>query len=274
MVCIRDDVMSVYDINQNVLQSVYGLTGNAISKAYDINGIEVYSGVTFLDSSIVTNVYTSSITAQPQGGCIDDDGNIYVCFYSEGKFRKYNISTGSLTEVSFTPNAYGHANGMTYNPNTEYFYVASMKNTGEVYVFDASFNLVDTLYAKDANDTIFNCWNIAYDRIGRRFITMRNGTIYFFDDNFDLIKTRTYLLSDWPDTRQDIETDGRFIYAISYSDNLINVFAFSGALVKTISNSAFSGEPESMCYDWENDIYYIEGKSTYYLIRQAEFIEQ
>ena len=48
----------------------------------------------------------------------------------------------------------------------------------------------------------------------------------------------------------------------------------SGDLVKMISNTAFTGEPESMCYDWINDNYYIEGKSSYFVIRQAEFIEQ
>lgn len=266
--------MSVYNINGDVLSVVYDVNGNALSHCYDINGNELMGNTpTFFDSAIITDIYTSSITSQPQGGCIDDDGNVYVCFYSVGKFLKHNIGTGTNTEVSFTPNAYGHANGMAYNPNTDYLYLASMNNTGEVFVFDKSFNLVDTLYARDENGNVFNCWNIAYDRTHQRFITMGgSGKIFFMDDNFEYITHSTYVPSEiWPYTAQDIETDGSFIYAIGYDPNTIAVVDLGGNLVKMISNTSFSGEPESMCYDWINDKYYIEGKSTYYVIREAVF---
>ena len=265
--------MIVYDVEGNALSVAYDVEGNALSAVYDVEG-NLLDGVVFADETTITDVYTSSITQQPQGGCIDDDGNVYVCFYSIGKFLKYNVSSDASTEYSFTAGGYGHANGMAYNPNTGYLYLASMKSTGEVYVFDTYCNLVDTLYAKDGSNNVFNCWNIAYDRIGQRFVVMHSGVIYFFDDDFDLITTGTYNVNDWAETRQDIETDGTYIYALSYNPNKICVFTMDGHLVKQITNTAFSGEPESMCYDWINDIYYIEGKSTYYVIRRVEFIEE
>lgn len=263
--------MRAYDVNGNLLTSVYDVEGNALSAVYDVAG-NLLDGVVFADETTITDVYTSSITSQPQGGCIDDSGNVYVCFYSAGKFLKHNISSGTNTEVSFIANAYGHANGMAYNPNTGYLYLASMNDTGEVFVFDTSLNLVDTLNALTGDGTPIPCWNIAYDRIGGRFITLHSGVIYFYDDNFELLDTGSYNITDWAETRQDIETDGTYIYALSYRSNKICVFDMSGHLVKQIVNTAFSGEPESMCYDWINDIYYIEGKSTYYVIRRAEFI--
>ena len=263
--------MIVYDVEGNALSTAYDVEGHALSAVYDVEG-NLLDGVVFADETTITDIYTSSITQQPQGGCIDDDGNVYVIFYSIGKFLKHNIGTGTDTQASFTAGGYGHANGMTYNPNTGYLYLASMKSTGEVYVFDKSFNLVNTLYARDGGGTVFNCWNIAYDRIGNRFIVMSNGTIYFFDDSFDLISTGSYTVSDWAETRQDIETDGTYIYALSYNPNKICVFNMNGHLVKQITNTAFSGEPESMCYDWTNEIFYIEGKSSYYVIRKAEFV--
>lgn len=265
--------MSIYDVNGNPLPTIYDVNENPLLTCYDINGNPI-TLVQFLDSATVTNVYTSSVTAQPQGGCIDDDGNIYVCFYAEGKFRKYNINSGTLTEASFTPNAYGHGNGMAYNPNTGYLYLASMKNTGEVYVFDKSFNLIDTLYARRNTGVVYSCWNITYDRNTRRFISLDSSKIYFYDDNFDYIDYVPYPENTaWPSTAQDAETDGEFIYCVSYNQNYISVVDMRGHLVKTISNTAFSGEPESMCYDWINDKYYIEGKSTYFVIREVVFKE-
>lgn len=264
--------MIVYDVEGNALSVAYDVEGNALSVAYDVEG-NLLDGVVFADEATITDVYTSSRTQQPQGGCIDDDGNVYVCFYNLGKFLKYNIVSEESTEYSFGSMVYGHANGMTYNPNTGFLYLASMNTTGEVYVFNTSCVLVDTLYAKNDDDEVFPCWNIAYDRLHQRFIVLHNGVIYFFDDDFDLISTVTYNVSDWANTRQDIETDGTYIYALSYNPNKICVFDMNGHLVKQIVNTAFSGEPESMCYDWINEIFYIEGKSTYYVIRQAVFIE-
>lgn len=260
----------IYEVDGSLLATAYDATGNALGAVYDIDG-NLIDGTVFSDATIITDVFVSSLTQQPQGGCIDDDGNVYVCFYNVGKFLKHNINTGAESQKTFSGGIYGHANGMAYNPNTNYLYLASMNDTGEVFVFDKSFNLVDTVYAKNGDGTAFNCWNIAYDRIRQRFVVMSAGIIYFFDDDFELISTGSYAVNDWAETRQDIETDGTYIYALSYNPNKICVFDMYGHLIKQIINTAFSGEPESMCYDWVNDVYYIEGKSSTYVIREAVF---
>lgn len=267
--------MSFYDVNGNALNVAYGVSGNALASVYDVNG-NLLNDDPFNDNATITNIFTSSTTLQPQGGCIDSE-NICSCLYKSGSFIKYNIQTG--TETIITPpqasgtEPWGHANGMTYNPNTGYYYVASQNSTGEVYVFDSSFNLVNTLIAKDSNDNVFNCWNICYDRLTGRFITFSSGTIYFFSDNWTLVNTGVYDPNDWALTRQDIETDGEYIYALSWNPNKLCVFDMQGNLIKQISCTAFNGEPEALCYDWNTDNFYIEGKDSYYVIRQAVFKE-
>ena len=266
--------MSIFNINGTPLSSAYNINGVSLTSAYDIDGNEVLTGeVSFLDNAIITDVYVSSTASQPQGGCIDDDGNVYVCFYSAGKFLRYNINTGASLEKSFTPNAYGHANGMTYNPNTEKLYLASMNDTGEVFVFDKSFNLVDTLYARDANGNVFTCWNIAYDRNSEQFITIagyEGGCIRFFDNSFNYVTQNLFTFDNWGATRQDLETDGTYLYGVSWNPNKIFVLDFQGNVIKEIGNSAFTGEPESLCYDWIQRRFYIEGISSTYVIRSAE----
>ena len=265
--------MSVYDKDGTILNTVYDVDGDEIVSVYDVNG-NLLETVIFDDSTTITNIFTSSSTAQPQGGCMDADGNVVSIFYRTGEFRSYNVSTGIETVYStFGYETYGHANGMTYNPNTGYFYIASQNNTGEVYVLDDSFQLVETLIAKKPDDTVFNCWNICYDRISQRFITVSGNNLYFINDDWEIVDTKSFVKNDWATTRQDIETDGEFIYCVSWSPNKLFVFTMNGTLVKEISNTGFGGEPEAICYDWDTGNFYVEGKDTYYVIRQAVFKE-
>lgn len=254
--------MSLYNIDGEEVNTLYDIDGNQVVTAYDIDG-NLIPLISFRDSALVTDVFTSTISVQPQGGCIDDDGNVYVCFYHAGKMLRHNIITGAELETSFTPDAYGHANGMAYNPTTDRLYLASMNTTGEVYVFDKSFNLLDTLYARNDAGNIFTCWNIAYDRKRNRFISMSGNKMMFFDNEFNFLSYVPYVSSEiWPYTAQDIETDGDFVYAVGWDSNHISVVGMNGDLVKMIANTAYTGEPESLCYDWMNGKYYMEGKNS------------
>ena len=262
----------IYDINGNAISTLYNVSGGVLSSVYDVDG-NLIDGTAFTDETTVTNTYTASYTWQPQGGCVDDDGNLCSAFPTVGKFVKHNLSTGTETQYNFTANTYGHMNGMTYCPLNERFYVASQNNTGEVYVFDKSFTLKDTIIAKDGSNNIFNCWNIAFNQNTSQFICMSgNGDLRFMDSDFVFVKQVSFDINDWVNTHQDIETDGNYIYAVSYNANAICVFDFLGNTIKEISNTAFTGEPESLCYDWENDLFYMEGKDSYYVIRKTEFI--
>lgn len=267
--------MSIYNINGQYKSTAYDINGNLLSVVYDINGNAIPL-ISFLDSATITDVYTSSITWQPQGACVDDDKNVYVCFYNAGKFLKYNLDTGANEQYSFTANGYGHANDATYCSNTGLIYLTSMETNGKVYALDPStgMTLIDTYIVNGKNNTPSQIWCLAYDRNTERFIAFdTNNDMLFYDQNFNLIsyKNAPNLSSIWPATRQGMETDGTFIYAISYQPNLINVIDMNGKLVKHISCSNFSGEPETMCYDWINNKYYIEGISTYYTIKEAAF---
>lgn len=265
--------MAIYDLGGNIIQSAFGVEGNALSQAYDINGNALMSNIVFDDSTTVTNVYTSTINAYPQGGCMDDDGNLCACLLTTSQFIKHNIATGNDVLYSFTPDAYGHGNGMAYNPNNERFYVASMKDTGEVYVFNKSFTLVDTLYPKDSSDNTYVSFNICYNRFTKQFIILaEDNYIRFYDDNFDLVSQVAFDISEWKYTRQDSETDGNYIYAVSYNPNALFVFDFEGNMIKEISNTGFGGEPENLCYDWHGK-YYMSGKDSRFVIRRLEFIE-
>ena len=268
--------MSVYDINGNSIFSYYDSIGTSVSSLYDVNGTLITGGggKTFDDSTTVTTIFQESIDGIPQGGCIDSNQNVYVCIYNKGYFVKYNLATEAESKPTYTSGAYGHANGMTYNPNTGYLYIAGMSNSGNVYKLDTSLNLIETLYARDRNNQAFNCWNIAYDRLSRRFITMSGGVIYFMNDSFVCTSTATYTESEWTDTRQDIETDGEYIYCVSHNPAIIHVFSMSGTHIKAITNSGFAGEPESLMYDWTNDIFYMEGLSNGLAIRRTDFIEE
>lgn len=266
--------MGAYDVNGGSLLGCYGILGDLLNTAYDIYGnpLEDEPEVIFADEATTTDVYISASTSQPQGGCIDDDKNVYICLADDKKFLKYNIDTGIETQTSIVPSI-GHGNGMTYNPYTECFYVAAMTNDGTVRVFDKSLNWVNTLYATDENGTPFICWNIAYDRRHRKFITIYNRKMFFMDDNFNYVKHVACAEAEaWPNTAQDLETDGNYVYCIGSWGSTIGVLSMNGTFIKLIP-LAFSSEPESMCYDWVNNDYYVEGKSGTCVIRQTEFIE-
>ena len=260
----------IYNKNGITLVTAYDYQGTAASMVYDVDGNPLLD--VFDSSTTLSTIYTSTITSQPQGGCTDGNGNIYTCFPSVGIFSKYNINTGVEITANFTAGAYGHGNDMTYNPNTGYLYLTAMESDGRVLVLDTSFNLVDTIYLMDDNGEPTTCWNISYDRVHEWYVTINAyGPIYYYDENFNIIKTAAYTQSDWPTTHQNAETDGKYIYAVSYNPNNIYVFTMDGGLVAQISNTGFTGEPEALMYDWTNDVFYIEGKATNYVIRSVEF---
>lgn len=255
--------MSVYDVSGNTINSFYDANGATKSDLYDVDGnlITSQEEFVFLDNTILTTVYTNpSLNQVSQGGCIGADSNVYVVFHDAGIIENYNLKTEAEKQYTFTGGAYGHANGMTFNPNTGYLYIAAMKGTGEVYVLEPStMELVDTVYAKDGNGTAFSCWNIAYDRLTRQFLTISGLNLHFYNDSFQYVKTLQHeFTADYVGTRQDIETDGHYIYCVTDLPMNIHVLHMDGTYVKCISNSGFVGEPESLMYNWETGLFYLE----------------
>ena len=149
---------------------------------YDVYGNILYGNINDLLSVAKYKEIYSTSSGQTQGSCIDDSGNIYTAQYSAGKWVKYNIYSGSESTYSFTGGTYGHMNDLAYNPNNGYIYCASMNNTGEVYIFNPSnMNLVNTVYALDANGNPYGMSNLAFNRNTNQFVSIysNNQEMYF-----------------------------------------------------------------------------------------------
>ncbi len=257
--------------------AVFDYTGLEIDHFFDYEGTEIPVGGGLPSPNVVdteadtTLLWTANHNTSVQGSCIDDSGNLYAIYYRRGSIAKYNVltKTGGVTTGAFESEAYGHANGMCFNPNTGYLYIAASL-TGECYVLDPSdYSLVDTLYALDENDEPYYFWNICYDRKTRQFITFANGNIIRrYNDNFELVLSGTYE-SGWQSTYQDIETDGDYIYCCSTHVNVtgqtgvadaVYVFTMDGKFVTSFVLDNQTEELEDICYDWNTGLWY----ATYY----------
>lgn len=227
---------------------------------YDVNGNPLISYLG--DRMTSRTVYTSGTTGQSQGSCIDDDGNIYTVYYQAGKITKYNIYTKQETVYTFTANAYGHANDATFCPETGLVYVASMNTTGEVYALDPANNMaLDTTYiAKGSGGSAVQIWDIAYDRRTGQFIAFdTNNNLLRYDTSFDLVSSTSIegLSTKWPATRQGMDTDGIYIYFLSYDPNVVNVVDMSANIVATYELD-ISSEPETLVYDWNTGMMFVQ----------------
>ena len=253
---------------------LYGVNGEAVSGVYTVDGTPIsisdIPSPNIVDDAVSYEIFRSTTTGQTQGYCMDNSGNIYGIYYKLGKFVRYNVDTKTETIFNtFTSGSevYGHANGMAYNPYTDRIYIAPSLNTGEVYVINpTTLELDTTLYAYQADGvTPINVWNICYNRTARKFICLSQGTIYFYNDNFTLASTASYTVEDWKLTRQDIETDGEYIYAssayvtvsgVAGVDNAVYVFTMDGELVGTSVFDNQTDELEDVCYDWRTGLFY------------------
>lgn len=248
------------------MDTIIDKNGRHVSSLYDSqgNGLDVgdaYSLPNLLPICEFTQIFQSAQTGQTQGSCIDDNGNIFTIYHSSGKISRYNIYSKEESIITFTPNAYGHANDATYNPNTGYIYVAPMLDTGEVYILDPQNDmaLVDTVYAYKPNGSSLIVWNIAYNREIRKFVILHAGFIYLYNDDFTLYDaSEEYDTTKWTDTGQGMETDGKYIYALSYNPNICHVFKYDGTFLMDIDFQLLSGEPETIIYDWNTKCFYVE----------------
>lgn len=256
--------MAVYDINGNELNSAYSLDGTPLSDIYDIEGnrlgFDEGGGITWLDTAVITALTSISQSGTKQGGCTDGT-YIYQCIgdsanHTYMKVIKYKISDGTYTVVKYdgTPN-FGHANDMTYNPNTGYLYVCTMLSDGSVIVLDADdLSYVDTVYATGSTGNPYALWQICYDRDANVFYSGNGEITLVYDSNWDYV--RSISTPAHPNaTGQGCETDGEYFYRITYNPNLVDVCTVDGEYVTTISIPV-TGEPEAIMYDWNGHYYF------------------
>lgn len=104
-----------------------------------------------------------------------------------------------VTRKTFGDHILGHANDITYNPNTNMYYVCTLANgnvNNEAAAIDAdTLDIVETIQLYP-NTTIEaeGSLLIAYDEENDRYFSMSQYAIYVYDKDFNMIKTIDYPL--------------------------------------------------------------------------------
>lgn len=252
---------------------IFDVDGNRIDTAYDENSslmvvynkrgdvVWRYDDVHFLDTAIITALPSVSTTGTKQGCCTDGEYIYQTAGDSTNhtymQIIKYKISDGTYTVARFdgTPN-FGHANAMTYNPNTGHIYVGTMLSDGSVIVLNPSdLSYVETRYLVNSSGQTYGVSALAYDRTRNCYYTKSSATAFnVYDADFNFLHTipAAETLSA---TAQDCETDGRYIYRVTYNPNYFDVIDIdTGERAKIITNPMM-GEPEALAYDWDGNFY-------------------
>lgn len=141
-----------------------------------------------------------------QGAAYNSTRNTYLIAILEDSgivTHLVEISMGDgITVVkreSFGDHILGHANDITYNPNTDLYYVCTLAEgnvNNEAVAIDAdTLEIVDTIQLYP-NTTIQQEGSmcIAYDEINDRYFSMSQYAIYVYDSEFNIIKTIDYPL--------------------------------------------------------------------------------
>lgn len=233
---------------------------------YDINGNSLVdlNGPVFRESAYLHRLL-SETGGVMQGACTDGE-YIYYVYYNTNIIKKFNISTGEVTSKTYTSGLYGHANDMTYNPNTGRIYLTVMDNGAHIAVIDPStLEQIEQFVLYGEGGTVQPCHGIAYDRIHDRYVVANATTITgtygqrytVYDSSFHYVDT---IVMPSPETYtiQGIETDGTFIYRALWDENngtnYIKVYDFEGTYIKTVKINN-SNELETVASDWNGNWY-------------------
>ena len=226
---------------------VYDIHGNVISDG---------GGSTFVNP-VSDNPFLIQLTTQDagvmQGACTDGE-NLYYCIYDENTLYKYNVRTGAKTSHVYSSGLYDHANDMTYNPNTDKIYVATMSN-GVIRIVNPSTLEDEGSFTPKKNGSTVSSSGIAYDRKNNKYILTSGNNYNIFDSEWNWLKSFTYNLSQW--TYEGVETDGNYIYRILWNGSTVNKIALldmNGSHVKTITVPS-DDELEALCNDWNGNWY-------------------
>lgn len=241
------------------MQGAYNTLGNRVQVAYMTNGTPINIS-TFLDMAIVTALPSISVGGTKQGACTDGE-YIYQMIIPTFSGIKYNIANGTYSLVELGSSVpYSHANDMAYNPINQHIYVAAMTSDGAVMELDNQWNYIQTHHLVGVSGSTYSVWGLCFDQNTNHFLSENSGGVAVYDQYFNYLDW--FALPEHPSaTGQGFETDGEYLYRVTYNPNLIDVATITGEYVTTITNP-LSSEPETMMYDWHNDRYFINTNTT------------
>ena len=173
--------------------------------------------------SRIINDGSNNGLSNPQGFCFD--GEHYYCAYREyngtgddtlTKIVKYDYHFNVIT--STTAN-YGHGNSICYANG--FIYITDLKNN--VFKLNSSdLNLINTFKIP------YEITAIAYNN--EKFYLLGNEKVYITDD-FILYTEINYTLPVNSGVSQGFDTDGKFIYMLRTSPNIILQYNMNGKLI-------------------------------------------
>lgn len=246
--------------------------------------IEMYKTQNVLQNKLQETFYNDN--SYTQGMCVTDNYAFISCSPSKNAdkndyvIRKVDLTSGEILATS--TQAYNHANGITYNKNTNKLYVCALDGNAEttttisdddysLYVVDVdTLSLVDTINLKNIITTV--CvgsvgisgvtYNPQYDEY---YVLTRHPKRYIItlDNSFNL-KDFFFMFDRSADNgvRGDICTDGYWIYCpnwrsdLATSNSLINevhVYSRKGELIGVFTVNGYT-HIESM--DIKDGYYY------------------
>lgn len=259
--------MPIYNKSGNAIYDAYSAPGDRLLKAYKADGTPIPLDQ-FLDTAILTPLPSINFSGNKQGACTDGE---YLYQFMINSFRgiKYKISDGTYQTYSLGSSIpYNHGNDMAYNPTNNHIYVASMSSDGAVMELDTDFNYITTHYLVSDSGQPYEVWGLCFNQKTNQFFSLYGNSICVYDTNLNYI--RRFPLPEYPNaTGQGCETDGEYIYRVTYSPNLIDIATIDGAFVKTMDNP-MSGEPETMMYDWIHDRYFMNKQTATDLFWQVQ----
>ena len=264
--------MAIYDKYGNEIGSAFDHGGALLGQAHKADGTPVPL-VSFDTSAALVSLPPIKLSGTLQGGCTDGT-YIYQIIYTTtdvaGILVKYNIATGAYTTKAFTDSIpFGHGNDMAYSPNTARIYVATMSADGAVVELDTDLNYIATRYLANPNGSAYAVWGICYDRIRGRLLSLCRNGVAVYDDSLACVGW--FKMPSAPvATMQGFETDGVYLYRVTYKPSTIDVSTIRGDHVATV-DLPLSGEPESLMYNWDNGAYYVNYNYTEQLFYSMTF---
>lgn len=153
-----------------------------------------------------------------QGGCSDGKYLYEFMISTDSKscvIVKFDMETEQIVKKSSVLNL-GHANDAEYNPHNNTIAVADCMSPdyNKVYVLDADKLIVLKTVELERSSAA----QLTYNETTREYITANNAKIYFWNEDFELLRSFSVGLTKDHHT-QGMMCDGEYIYRLEYWQN-------------------------------------------------------